>query len=60
MEYTSVSIPKPIVTKLKKIVGRGGYKSVADIVLWCIRMNMFRIDQVLTEIEEADKDVEKL
>jgi len=43
----------------QKIVGRAGYKSVADIVLWCIRSNMSRIDQVITEIEEADKDGEQ-
>jgi len=58
-KHTSVSIPKAIFSKLEKIKGRAGFGSVASIVLWCVRKNMYEIDRMIEEIKEADKDGEQ-
>ena len=54
-KYTTVSIPKDVASKLERIVGHAGYRSVSEIVLWAIRKQMFSIDQLITEIEEYER-----
>ena len=56
MEHKTVSIPKSTYDKLERVVGHAGYRSVAEIVMFCIRQQMYQIDNILTEIEERERE----
>ena len=52
--YTTVAIPKSMALKLAKLVGHEGYRSVAEVVMNCIRSQMYKIDAQLEKIEKED------
>lgn len=54
-EYRTVGIPKSIADKLEKCVGHGGWRSVTEIILYCVRQRMYEFDQLLVDIEEEAK-----
>jgi len=60
-EYTTVSIPKSMAKKLIKLVGHEGFRSVAEVVMYCIRERMFQLDSWIDKIEKEDilNDIKK-
>jgi len=54
-EWTTVSIQKDLVRKLKPLVGRAGFSSMSDIITYAVQKMMFEFNRLLAEIEEADK-----
>jgi len=51
VEYTTVSIPRPLADKIKESIKGTGFPSVSSYVVYVLR-------QVLTSIEEADRPKE--
>ncbi len=49
-EYTSVSIPRPLYEKTKKLIENSGFTSVSDFVTFILR-------EILADIELNKKDI---
>jgi hypothetical protein len=50
-EYTHISIPFSLGKILGKLVGHQGFRNITEVVLWCIREQMPRMEMWIREIE---------